>query len=225
MAEEIVLCAQNVTKSFNGRMSAPILRGIDLQVAAGETVAIIGRSGQGKTTLLHLLGALDAPTNGLLTIMGEKVGLWNRSKLRRRYLGFVFQAFHLLEDETALQNVLMPMGLARKSVAKGSVASQRAHALLEAMGLAEQKERMARLLSGGEKQRVALARALITQPRLILADEPSGNLDKQTAADVHQLLLQAASRDNIALVIVTHDENLAKLCSRTMLLQNGLLSQ
>lgn len=220
-----ILRAHNLHKTFQGKKPVKILRGIDLEVYPEDTVAICGRSGQGKTTLLHLLGTLDTPCSGTLQIAGHTSSLWNRSALRRSHLGFVFQAFHLLDDQTAIDNVLMPAKLARHSTSKGSEAWHTALALLTEMGLEERLSSPVRLLSGGEKQRVALARAMINKPSLILADEPSGNLDKETAAIIHNLLLDGVRQRSAALLVVTHDEELAALCSRRLNLHDGKIQE
>jgi lipoprotein-releasing system ATP-binding protein len=220
----VVLEAKNLHKTFrtNGG-KIPILQGIDLSVKAGESVAICGRSGQGKTTLLHILGLLDSPCQGSISICGQKSSLWNRSHLRRFFMGFVFQAFHLLDDENALDNVLLPLKLARKSCHRHSANEKDAIELLDEMGLGKRLYTPTRLLSGGEKQRVALARALISRPTLILADEPSGNLDKETAELIHTLLIDGTKRRGAALIVVTHHEQLANLCSKRYVLQDGAL--
>lgn len=220
---QAILQARGLYKTFQGQTPIPLLRGIDLDIFAGDTVAICGRSGEGKTTLLHLLGTLDTPCKGSICIAGHKSRFWNRTALRRHHLGFVFQAFHLLDDETALDNVLMPLKLARHNVSRGTAAWLAAVELLEQVGLQERIHTPTRLLSGGEKQRVALARALITNPALILADEPSGNLDSETAGIIHTLLLDGIRKRNAALLVVTHDAPLASLCSRRLTLQSGKL--
>lgn len=220
-----ILQARDLHKTFRGDKPVKILRGIDLDVYPGDTVAICGRSGQGKTTLLHLLGTLDSPCSGTLQIAGQTSSFWNRSVLRRCHLGFVFQAFHLLDDQTAIDNVLMPVKLARYNTNRGSEAWVSAVALLSEMGLEERLDSPVRLLSGGEKQRVALARAMINRPSLILADEPSGNLDRETAAIIHSLLLGGVRQRGAALLVVTHDEELAALCSRRLNLHEGKIQE
>lgn len=219
----LLLEAQNISKAFYHPKAIEILKGISLQVKAGESVAIVGRSGEGKSTLLQILGTLEDPCNGMLFIEGNRVTSSNRAVLRNEKIGFVFQSFHLLEDYTALENVLMPARIARQSVYRESPAEKRALSLLEKVGLADRAHFHTKFLSGGEKQRVALARAMCNDPSLILADEPSGNLDGQTAQMIHEILLQFARHAEKALLLVTHDRELAKLCSRQYELRDGLL--
>lgn len=221
---EIVLQAKNLRKSFRRPAKVEILKGVDLIVTRGETVAITGRSGQGKSTLLQLLGTLESPCDGTLEIVGQQVTAFNKAVLRNRHVAFVFQAFHLLTDYTALENVLMPARIARQNISKGSAAYRRGCELLERVGLKDRAHFHTKLLSGGEKQRVAIARALCNNPDLILADEPSGNLDKQTAANIHHLLLEFAMQDKKGVVIVTHDPVLSQLCHTRYVLENGLLN-
>ncbi len=185
----------------------------------GQTLAITGKSGEGKTTLLHILGTLESPSSGELAF-----GLSaSPAVLRNRFIGFVFQTYNLLEDCTVLENVLMPAYIARMQTRKGSPAYNRALSLLEEVGLQDRIHFPAKLLSGGEKQRVAIARALCNDPELILADEPSGNLDHAHSFAIHQLLIGCAKKRNKALVIVTHDLELAKLCDTTRTLMDGVL--
>jgi lipoprotein-releasing system ATP-binding protein len=218
-----LLEAKNISKSFYYPNLVPILKGISLQVMPGESVAIVGRSGEGKSTLLQILGTLEEPCEGTLSITGQQVVGSNRTRLRNEEIGFVFQSFHLLEDYTALENVLMPARIARQPVGRGSTAERRALDLLEKVGLADRAHFHTKLLSGGEKQRVALARAMCNDPSLILADEPSGNLDSQTAQLIHEILLDFACDQQKALLLVTHDRELAKLCSRQYELRHGHL--
>ncbi len=218
-----VLRVRDLHKAFYQPAKVSLLRGIDLDVCRGETVAIMGRSGEGKSTLLQVLGTLEPPCRGSIAIANQPVSAFNRSLLRRRHMGFVFQSFHLLEDYTVLENVLMPARIARQKVSKGSVAYRRGCDLLERVGLSNRLNFHTKLLSGGEKQRVALARALCNDPDLIFADEPSGNLDRDNSQRIHQLLMALASQDNKAVVIVTHDAELARLCQRRYQLQDGLL--
>lgn len=219
-----LLQACRLTKNFYTPTKLPILKEINLQVKCGESVAIVGRSGEGKSTLLQILGTLEEPCSGSLTIGGHLVESFNRTVIRNRQIGFVFQSFHLLEDYTALENVLMPARIARFSLAKGSLAEKRGWKLLEKVGLANRAHFHTKLLSGGEKQRLALARAMCNDPCLILADEPSGNLDYQTAHLIHSILLDFAKDPSKALIIVTHNLELAQLCSRRFELKNGLLT-
>lgn len=218
-----LLEAKNISKAFYHPQKVSVLKEISLQIQAGESVAIVGRSGEGKSTLLQILGTLEEPCQGSLHIEGQKVNGSNRTYIRNQKMGFVFQSFHLLEDYTALENVLMPARIAKQSIGRGSEAEQRAFALLEKVGLADRAHFHTKLLSGGEKQRVALARAMCNDPRLILADEPSGNLDRQTAQLIHGILLLFAQDPRNALLLVTHDRELARLCTRQYELCNGLL--
>lgn len=220
---QCLLKAENISKSFYYPNAVEILKRISLSVNGGESVAIVGRSGEGKSTLLQILGTLESPCQGSLYIEGEEVNNSNRTYVRNQKIGFVFQFFHLLEDYTALQNILMPARIARQSTSLGSSAEQRAWALLKRVGLADRAHLDTKYLSGGEKQRVALARAMCNDPSLILADEPSGNLDSQTAQMIHEILLEFAHDHKKALLLVTHDRDLARLCTRQYELRNGLL--
>lgn len=220
----VILEARGIQKAFYTPQRIEILKHIDLKVYQGDTIAITGRSGQGKSTLLQVLGTLDNPCAGDLDIDGIGITRFNRSRIRNRKLGFIFQSFHLLEDYTALENVLMPAKIARETTTPGSAAYIRACTLLDHVGLANRQNFNTKLLSGGEKQRVAIARALCNDPDIILADEPSGNLDKQTSAQIHDLLLGFAREHNKTLIMVTHDESLARLCNRNLHLADGLLS-
>lgn len=218
-----ILEAKGITKAFYRPSHIEILKGVDLCVKPAETVAIMGRSGQGKSTLLQVLGTLDTPCKGTLVIDGTEISRFNKSAIRNKRLGFIFQSFHLLEDYTALENVLMPAKIARKQSWEGSVAYERACGLLNQVGLSARRHFNTKLLSGGEKQRVAIARSLCNDPDIIFADEPSGNLDKETSRQIHELLLNLAHTQGKTLIIVTHDPDLAKLCSKTLSLENGLL--
>lgn len=218
-----LLEAKNISKAFYHPKTVLILKEIFLQISGGESVAIIGRSGEGKSTLLQILGTLEDPCAGSLYIEGEKATSSNRTYLRNKKIGFVFQSFHLLEDYTALENILMPARIARQPIGRGSQAEERAFFLLETMGLADRAHFHTKLLSGGEKQRIALARAMCNDPSLILADEPSGNLDSQTAQLIHKFLIDFARHPSKALLLVTHDRELARLCSQQYELRNGHL--
>lgn len=220
---KIILKAQKLHKSFYHPAKVSILNGIDLTVFQGDTIAIMGRSGEGKTTLLHTLGTLERPCSGQLEIAGQQVSTFNLPRIRNQHLAFIFQSFHLLDDCTALENVLMPARIARKSTRKGSQAHHRACQLLDQVGIANRMHFNSKLLSGGEKQRVAIARALCNDPDIILADEPSGNLDKETSQVIHNLLLSFVKEGNKTLIVVTHDKDLAKLCAQNYQLIGGLL--
>lgn len=221
----IILQAKAIHKSFYRPMQVDLLKGINLVVTRGQAVAITGRSGQGKSTLLQLLGTLESPCSGTIEIADQKVSRFNRDKIRNHHIAFVFQAFYLLEDYTAIENVLMPARIAREDVTKGSPAYRRACDLLDRVGLSDRMEFTTKLLSGGEKQRVAIARALCNDPDLILADEPSGNLDRHNASSIHTMLLDFARQNNKAVIIVTHDQHLAQLCDAEYILNDGLLFQ
>lgn len=219
----MLLKAKNIWKSFYHPTKVTLFKGINLSVSEGETVAITGRSGQGKSTLLQILGTLEKPCKGQLQICNQPVSLFNKSRIRNEKIGFVFQSFHLLEDYTAIENVLMPARIARKNTNRGSPAYVQGYELLERVGLGDRAHFHTKLLSGGEKQRVAIARAMCNNPEIIFADEPSGNLDDQTAKDIHHLLLSFAKDNKKSLVVVTHDPRLAALCDSRYQLSDGEL--
>lgn len=225
MDKKPLLTAKNLRKTFHNPNPIEILKGIDLEVAHGETVAILGRSGQGKSTLLQILGTLENPSEGSLSIADQEVTAFNKSRIRNRNIAFVFQSFHLLEDYTALENVLMPARIARADLSAQSPARRRATELLELVGLTDRAHFNTKLLSGGEKQRVAIARALCNNPDILFADEPSGNLDKQTSQAIHDLLIGFAKQEGKALILVTHDMDLARLCDQRYILEAGHLSR
>lgn len=213
-----LLEARQITKSFSGHDVVEILSGIDLSVAQGESLAIVGASGEGKSTLLHILGTLEPPTSGQVIIDQNAVSSSNSPFLRSHKIGFVFQHFHLLGEYSVIDNVLMPARIAGLKVPE-----ERAYDLLQKVGLSHRASFAAKQLSGGEKQRVALARALCNDPPLILADEPSGNLDHNTAALIHDLLLSLT--ENKTLVVVTHNLSFAERCKRALRLSGGKLYQ
>ena len=223
-----LLRAASVTKSYwLGKREIPVLRNVDFAVETGQMVALLGASGAGKSTLLHVLGLLDAPTGGEVLLDGKPVHrlpLRARARLRHQAIGFVFQFYHLIPELTALQNVLLGQMMFRGPftyLRQRTAIRAKALALLTEVGLDQRLDHRPSELSGGEKQRVAIARALIAEPRVILADEPTGNLDSETANDVLQLLFRINRERKIAFVLVTHNEELAARCDRIVRLRDG----
>ena len=220
----VVLDAQDITKHFtDGKSTVEVIKGISLQVNSGEFVSIVGSSGSGKSTLLHVLGGLERPSSGLVNLNGQRfdnLGEAERGFLRNEHLGFVYQFHHLLPEFTALENISMPLMLRKNAEFKK--VKEHAEYLLKRVGLSHRMTHKPGELSGGERQRVALARALVTQPKLMMADEPTGNLDRKTADSIFELLTDLRNEFNMAMLIVTHDEQLAKEADRTLHMQDGL---
>ena len=217
MNKEAVIQCQNVGKTYDdGSLKVEVLRNIDFQVASGEGIGIIGASGSGKSTLLHILGGLDKPTSGEVKIQGQGLNSLSQvaiGQLRNRHLGFVYQFHHLLPEFSALENVMMPLLVARKSRAEAQAAAAE---ILEKVGLGSRMTHRPGELSGGERQRAAIARALVTKPDCLLADEPTGNLDRKNATHALEMMLELKRELGTALIVVTHDEQLAKRFDRIM---------
>lgn len=222
MSKETVIQVENLVKTYRlGKVSIPALRGISFDVAKGEFLAVVGPSGSGKTTLLNLIGAIDKPTSGRIFIDGRDVttlGEGELTKLRRHKIGFIFQFYNLIPALTALENVELPMltaGVSRKD------ASKRASQLLETVGLSERVSHLPDELSGGEQQRVAIARALANKPSVILADEPTGDLDTKTGMEVVQILYDTSKKQNATVIVVTHDPMITERTDRILHMRDG----
>ncbi len=224
MNNEVVLSCENLTKFFkDGQRKIQIFEKLNFSIAAGETAAIMGASGSGKSTLLHLLGGLDTPNAGEIIIQGQKLSSMSgkqRGKLRNQHLGFVYQFHHLLPEFSALENVMMPLLIGHVPKTQ---AQSKAKEILDQVGLSERITHRPAQLSGGERQRAAIARAMVTKPACILADEPTGNLDENTAAAVMELFIALKEQYNTALILVTHDQKVANQMNNQYLLKQGVL--
>ncbi|HSX04083.1 MAG TPA: ABC transporter ATP-binding protein [Rhabdochlamydiaceae bacterium] len=217
--KETILKLDNIHKKY---ADVSVLKGISLEIKQGEIVAITGKSGEGKSTLLHIIGTLEKPCQGTLEICSKIPMDSSLHQLRNEHIGFIFQTYNLLDEYSVLENLLMPQRIARKNCSKESPSYKRAILLLEEVQLSSKIDTLTKFLSGGEKQRIAIARALCNDPDLILADEPTGNLDGENSERVQRLLIESAKKRNKTLIIATHDQELAKQCDRTLLLKDGL---
>ncbi|MFZ7233295.1 lipoprotein-releasing ABC transporter ATP-binding protein LolD [Avibacterium avium] len=222
--KQILLSCQNLTKVYQeGENQTQVLKDVTFSMEEGELVAIVGSSGSGKSTLLHTLGGLDQPSSGEVFIKGQSLQQANANelaKLRNQHLGFVYQFHHLMADFSALENVMMPMLIGQQN---RNEAQDRAEKMLNAVGLSHRIKHRPSALSGGERQRVAIARALVNNPSLVLADEPTGNLDRKTTESIFELILKLNQEQKIAFLLVTHDLQLAEKLSRRMVMQDGVL--
>ncbi|XXQ67779.1 lipoprotein-releasing ABC transporter ATP-binding protein LolD [Neisseriaceae bacterium B1] len=221
----VIIDAQNMGKGYqDGSLKVEVLRDLSLKIAAGESVSIIGASGSGKSTLLHVLGGLDVPSSGSVSLMGQNIAALSQAQLgqlRNQHLGFVYQFHHLLAEFTALENVMMPLLIGKMNK---NAAAEQAAAMLEKVGLKERIMHRPTELSGGERQRAAIARALVNRPKCLLADEPTGNLDRKNALKVLDMMLELKQELGTALVVVTHDDELAARFDRVLVMNDGSLS-
>lgn len=214
----LILEVKDLHKTYKTHQSLHILKGIDLKLNKNESIAIMGASGAGKTTLLHILGTLESFDRGELKILDDK-NLTNQ--IRNSHIGFIFQSYNLIEDLTLLENILLPSSIARKNTKPNSDSYKRALELLNEVGLENRKNHLAKNLSGGEKQRATIARAFCNDPDIILADEPSGNLDFENSKIIHKLLIDSVKKFNKSLIVATHDKDLASMCDKIYYLENG----
>ena len=217
---------RDIHKTYHlGEIDLPVLKGVSLNISRGELVALMGASGSGKSTLMNILGCLDHPTSGKYWLDDREI-TWltatERARLRNRVIGFVFQSFNLLPRTTALENVLMPLTYTKENLNEYQK-KQRAAELLQKVGLADRLEHQPSQLSGGEQQRVAIARSLVNQPRVLLADEPTGNLDSRTSEEILDMFQQFNSKDGITVILVTHDPGVAKHAQRIIHIKDGLI--
>ncbi|MGO2497834.1 MAG: lipoprotein-releasing ABC transporter ATP-binding protein LolD [Vibrio litoralis] len=219
-----LLSCQNISKTYQeGNLETEVLKGVSLSINKGDFLAIVGSSGSGKSTLLHILGALDDASDGEVTVLGQsllRLSGNKQAKLRNQHIGFVYQFHHLLADFTALENVAMPLLIGKQ---KADVAKQKAQSVLEKVGLGHRLDHRPSELSGGERQRVAIARALVNEPDLVLADEPTGNLDQKTALEIYDLMRQLNRDFGTAFLVVTHDNQLALKMDKQYTMQDGVL--
>lgn len=228
-AGQALICVEHLTHKVTlGDQTLTILHDLNFTIDAGETLAIVGRSGSGKTTLLGLLAGLDLPSEGHISLAGASLTQLDedgRARLRAQQVGFVFQSFQLLAELTALENVLLPLTLLQQDQAGGADAKARAQEMLVRVGLGERMQHYPRQLSGGEQQRVALARAFVTHPRILFADEPTGNLDAETGAQITDLMMSLNAQEGTSLIMVTHDPALAGRCRRSLIIESGRLRE